>query len=182
MKQENIIGSYMLKDALDMPRVLDDYYNYISTIIKHFQTMSIEDEEEIISDVFLIVWKNQKKLNKNLSFSPYIAGITKRVIYKKFKRKVSDLEIEDYYNVLVDKFNIEKLVEEHEMNNCIMDNLKKLGNQEYEIFTKFYYEDKKIKDIALELGISTTTAKTKLHRTREKVKQILKVGGFNKHE
>lgn len=41
MKQENIIGSYMLKDALDMPRVVDDYYNYISTIIKHFQTMSV---------------------------------------------------------------------------------------------------------------------------------------------
>lgn len=182
MKQENIIGSYMIENILDMPRIIDDYYNYISTIIKNFQTMSLEDEEEIISDVFLIVWKNQNKLNKNLNFSPYIAGITKRVIYKKCKKKVNDLEIEDYYSVLVDKFNIEEMVEEHEINNCIMENLKKMGNEEYEIFTKFYYEDKKIKDIAKEMGISVGNAKTKLHRTRAKIKQILKLGGFNKNE
>ena len=139
MKLENIIGSYMLKDTLDMPRVVDDYYNYVSTIIKNFKIMYAEDEEEIISDVFLIVWKNQSKLNKNLNFSPYIAGITKKVVYKKFKKKVSSLEIEDFNSILVDKFDIERIVEEREMNTCILENLKKFGNEEYEIFTKFYY-------------------------------------------
>lgn len=178
MKQENLIRNYMLDNKLNMQKLVDDYYNYISSIIKNFQTISIEDEEEIISDVFLIVWKNQKNLNQSLNFSPYIAGITKKVIYKKLKKKPSSLEIEDYDSVLVDKFNIEQIIEEHEMNNCIMRNLKAIGDENYLIFTKFYYEDKKIKDIARELGISTSTAKTKLHRTRQKVKEILKVGGF----
>ena len=80
MKEERIIKNYFIKNELNTKKVLDDYYNYISTIIKNFQYINPEDEEEIISDVFFIVWKNKDKLDKTLNFSPYIAGITKKVI------------------------------------------------------------------------------------------------------
>ena len=40
------------------------------------------------------------------------------------------------------------------------------------------YEGKKIKQIAKELNLSVSNVKTKLHRTRKKIKQILKIGGF----
>ena len=77
-----------------------------------------------------------------------------------------------------DNFNIEELLEEKELNDCIIKNLKAVGEDEYLIFSKFYFEDKKIKDISKELGISVSSAKTKLHRTRKKVKEFLKIGGF----
>ena len=43
---------------------------------------------------------------------------------------------------------------------------------------KFYYEDKKVKEIAKELELSVSNVKTILHRTRRKVKEMLKIGGF----
>ena len=114
-----------------------------------------------------------------MNFSPYIAGITKRVIYKKYRQeKLSRLLYEDFQEEIIDDFNIEGLLEEKEMNDCIINNLKKIGEKEYLVFTKFYYEDKKVKDIAIELGISVSLVKTTLHRTRKKVKEILKIGGF----
>ena len=64
------------------------------------------------------------------------------------------------------------------MNDCIIKNLKNIGETEYLVFTKFYYEDKKIKDIAKELELSVSSVKTTLHRTRKKVKEFLKIGGF----
>lgn len=178
MIEEKIIENYFNKNELNIQKIIDDYYNYISTIVKNFQNVNIEDEEEIISDVFFIVWKNKDNLDKKLKFSPYIAGITKKVVYKKYKERTSKLIYDDFNEEFIDKFNIEKLLEDKELNDCIIRNLKTLGEGEYLIFTKFYYEDKKIKDIAKELELSISNVKTKLHRTRKKVKEFLRIGGF----
>lgn len=179
MIEERLIEKYLKNNELNMRKVVDDYYNYIGTIIKNFQNLSVEDEEEIISDVFFIIWNNKEKLDRKLKFSPYIAGITKKVVYKKYNQnRISKLIYEDFEDDIIDNFNIEKLLEEKEMNDCILSNLKSLGEKEYLVFTKFYYEDKKVKDIAIDLEMSVSSVKTTLHRTRKKVKEFLKIGGF----
>ena len=178
MKNEKTIENYIVNNELDMPRIFDEYYHYVSTIIKNKQTIKIEDEEEMIADVFLILWKNKDKLDRKAIFSPYIAGITKRLIYKKYKELSKMMQFSQYEDEMVSHFNVDNIVEQKEMNDCITRNLKTLGNTEYEIFKKFYYEGKKIKQIAKEMNISNSNVKTKLHRTRKKIKEILKVGGF----
>lgn len=178
MKKENKIESYIIKNELDMPKIFDDYYNYISTIIKNKRNINIEDEEEIISDVFTILWKNKNKLDKKAMFSPYIAGITKKVIYRKYKEIRQNVEFSEYEENIVSNFNIDKAIEEKEINDCITKNLKEIGQTEYEIFRKFYYEGKKVRQIAKEMNLSNSNVKTKLHRTRNKIKDILKIGGF----
>lgn len=177
MSEEKNIGYYFIsKNELDIQKIIDNYANYVIAIVKNFQTIKIEDEEEIISDVFFIVWKNKERLDKNAKFSPYIAGITKKVIYKKMN--MSKIFYDEFNENVVGNFNVEKLLEEKELNDCIINNLKAIGEEEYLIFSKFYYDDKKIKDIAKELGISSSKVKTTLHRTRKKVKEFLKMGGF----
>lgn len=178
MKNEKTIENYIVDNELDMPRVFDEYYHYVSTIIKNKQAIKIEDEEEMIADVFLILWKNKDKLDRKAIFSPYIAGITKRLIYKKYKELSKMMQFSQYEDEMVSHFNVDNIVEQKEMNDCITRNLKTLGNTEYEIFKKFYYEGKKVKQIAKEMNISNSNVKTKLHRTRKKIKEILKVGGF----
>jgi len=178
MNKEKIIEEYIVKDNLDMDMVVDDYYNYISTIIKNSYNFKAEDEDEMISDVFLIVWKNREKLRPKEKFSPYIAGITKKVIYRKHKEINSSMEISQYEENMIDDFNIDRIMEQREINNCIANNLKEIGEIEYLIFTKFYYEGKKVRQIAKEINMSVVNVKTKLHRTRNKIKEILKVGGF----
>lgn len=178
MKRENIIEEYITQDNLDIEKVIQDYYNYIRTIIKNNNLQSIEDEEEIISDVFLIIWKNKNKLDKKLKFSPYIAGVTKNVIYRKYKKLSQETKYVQIEEEFESNFDINEIMEQKEINDCIINNLKQIGNTEYEIFTKFYYEGKKVKQIAKELDLTISNVKTKLHRTRKKVKEILKLGGF----
>ena len=178
MNKEKVIEEYIVKNNLDMKKIVDDYYNYISTIIKNSYNFKVEDEDEMISDVFLIVWKNREKLRLNEKFSPYIAGITKKVIYRKHKEINSSMEISQYEENMIDDFNIDNIIEQRDINNCIVNNLKEIGETEYLIFTKFYYEGKKVKQIAKEMNMSVVNIKTKLHRTRNKLKEILKVGGF----
>lgn len=178
MIKEELIGAYFDKEKLNFEKLLEDYQSYITAIIRNFGTIKVEDEEEIISDVFLVLWKNSEKLNKNLKFSPYIAGITRRIIFKKYKELSNEFSIEDYDKILVSRFNVDKIIEEKEVNNWIMENVKKLGEKEYLIFTKFYYEDKKVKTIAKEMNLSLSNVKTTLHRPRERIKRLLNLGGF----
>ena len=178
MKKENTIESYIVDNQLDMPRVFDEYYHYVSKIIKNKHTIKIEDEEEMIADVFFILWKNKERLDRKAVFSPYIAGITKRLIYRKYRELSRTIEFSQYENEMISRFNVDSIVEQKEMNDCITKNLKALGDTEYEIFKKFYYEGKKVKQIAQEMNLSNSNVKTKLHRTRKKIKEILKVGGF----
>ena len=96
MKNEKLIEEYISKNKLDIEKVVDDYYNYITTIIKNSYNFKPEDEDEMISDVFLIIWKNRDKLQLKEKFSPYIAGITKKVVYRKYKEINNSVEISQY--------------------------------------------------------------------------------------
>lgn len=178
MIDEINIHGYFIKKELDMERIVDDYYNYVSTIVKNNSNLNKEDEEEIISDVFFIIWKNREKLDSDLKFSPYIAGITKNVIFRKCKELKRKIEFTEYDESIADIFNVEQTIEDKEINDCIMKNIGDFRKDEQAVFVKFYYENKKIKEISKELGISTSNVKTKLHRIRKKVKKILNLGGF----
>lgn len=59
MKNE-ILNDYLINGKLDIDRILDDFYNYVYIIVKNGVSVSITDEdiEEIISDVFVLYKKN----------------------------------------------------------------------------------------------------------------------------
>ena len=48
---------------------------------------STEDAEDIIQEVFLIIWKNHKQLKEQHSFNSYIFTITYNAIKKYFRKK-----------------------------------------------------------------------------------------------
>lgn len=179
MKQENKIENYIKQNNLEMSKVVDDYYHYISTIIKNTYSLSAEDQEEIISDVFFIIWKNRSKLDRNAKFSPYIAGITKKVIYKKYSEQKGKIVLTQQEEI-VDIYDINYIIEQQEIHQLINDHIQDIGYENYEIFIKFYYEDKKVKQIAQDMNLSISNVKTKLHRTRRKIREILEIGGFKR--
>ena len=95
MNKENTIKDYLISGKLNMEKLVKDFYNYILAIIKNTADLSKEDEEELISDVFFIIWKNQKSLKVDEKFSPYIAGITRNIVYKKYKENLKQRNIEE---------------------------------------------------------------------------------------
>ena len=86
-KINNKISEYIKNDKLDIEKIMEDYNNYIYTIINNFNFKFVEeDKEDIIIDVYLTLWNNQKKLDFNKSLSPYIAGIVKNLVLKKIRK------------------------------------------------------------------------------------------------
>ena len=84
---KDIIKYYKNNNGLNLEKIVDEYNNYIHTVIKNmnYSEFSSEDVEEIVADTFFIIWKNREKLDENKMLSSYIAGIVKNLVRERRK-------------------------------------------------------------------------------------------------
>ena len=175
MQNLSQIKDYMNDDKLDLERIVKDFTPYVKKIIDNSfgENLSSEDKEEIIADVFFVLWKNQDKLFSSLS--SYIAGITRNLIREKIRKNKITYDISEYENV-IEILNLNLFESEREEIDRIEKTFKNLNNLDLRILTLFYYSSKTIKDIAKELKLTEINVKTRLFRIRKKIKKELGVG------
>ena len=173
----------MSNNILKIEDIMNDYTNYIYTIIRNsFINLPDEDVEEIVLDVFLTIWNNQSKLDINKKLSSYIVGITRNLIKKKYRNYITNENIEDYEEQLVDLTNIELILSENEKQKVILNELEKMKKEDKEIFIQYYYGERKINEIAKMFNISESKVKSKLFRIRKKLKKVLNGRGYGTNE
>ena len=180
MEHNNVkIYSYISDNKLDIEKLMKDYTNYISTIIRNNASiLSTEDVEEIILDVFMALWKNQYKLDINKSMSAYISGITNNLIkYKLRQNKNINSNIDEFENQIVDIDNVELSIMQNEREKIISKELDLLKLNDREIFIEYYYSQKSIKEISIMFNMSESKIKSKLFRIRKKLKKVLQDKG-----
>ena len=164
----------MIDGSLNLEVIMKSYIGYIYAIIQEkSNNLKYEDIEEIISDVYLSLWNNQERLDINKELSPYIAGITKNLIKKKYRNIKNHDNIDDYEEKLIINEKIKIFSETNEKNEILINKLQKMKEEDRKIFMLFYYEDKKIKEISGILNISESKIKSKLSRLRKKMKTEL---------
>ena len=172
MKTNKKISDYYLNNEFDLRQLIIDFEPYIKAIINNIvsNNLSFEDKEEILSDVFLIIWKN--KDYNIIALDSYLAEITRILIKEKLrKRKVLSSNIDDFE--FIAENNIDLLIEQRQLIETVEKNFKNLNDLDLQILTLFYYLDKPIKDIAKELNISSINVKTRLSRIRKKFRDEL---------
>ena len=167
------IKHYIRGNELDLERIINEYSPYTAKVIDNMagDGMNDEDKEEIISEVFFILWKNKDRLDVNKYLSSYIAGITRNIVREYFRKNKSNLDISDYENSLYsyDKIDIlDSSIEEISKIEKKLENMKEIDK---EVFLDFYYSSKSIKDIAKKLKISEFSVKQRLYRIRNKIKR-----------
>lgn len=167
------IKDYIENNELKLEKIIDDYSNYAITIINNMikDNLNKEDKEEILSEIFFVIWKNKNKLDINKNLSSYIAGVTRNIV-KAYLRKIRiNYNICDYENTLYSYDNIEMLDTNMEEIKKIENKLNKMKEIDKKIFLEFYYSGKTIKDIAKEQNMSVFSVKQRLYRIRNKIKK-----------
>ena len=176
MNKDREIKRYIKNNELDLERIINEYSSYIAIIINNMAStnLSNEDKEEIISEVFFILWKNKHKLDINKSLSSYIAGITRNLV-KEYLRKIKiNVDISDYENSLYGYDKIDFLDTNIQEIMHIEKKLENMKEIDKTIFLDFYYSSKSIKDIAKEQKISEFSVKQRLYRIRNKIRKEVK--------
>lgn len=135
---------------------------------------SQEDAEEIVHDIFVILWRKRKTIEILHSFHTYIAAMLQygclKVLAKR-KRSVNKdityegLEIADHS--AQQWLDFEHLREELEMS------VKQLPDKCQLIFRLSREEQLSDKEIAVKLHLSVNTVRTQMHRALQKLKNSL---------
>lgn len=177
--RDETLDSFEEEDTLNIEKVISKYNSYIYKILKNSLSNEL-DIEETLSDVFLIFWKNYKRLDKEIPVKPYLIGITKNLIKKKYANYNIDItNIELFDNSIISSIDIERLIENNEKSKIVSDTLAKVKDIDKNIFMMFYYNQKRIKNIAKILKISEPKVKISLYRTRKLIKKNLKERGYD---
>ena len=147
--------------------IIDEYSNYVFKIVDNIIGTSLpyEDKEEVVSDVFYLLWKNQDKITKN--FKGYLGVIAKNCSYSKLRKSNDNLEYQD--NLLNNNVSIKGLDFDYML--TIKQKLRKLSLEEQTIFKLYYVEGYKIKEISTKLDMKVSFVKVKLYRIRKKLKE-----------
>lgn len=160
------------RDSLE--KAIDLYTPYVNVIIYNVigSIMAKEDIEEVISDVFISLWKHADSLDNNKGSIRAYLGAAARNCAKNKLRKVS-LHFELDENIISKEAAVETILEQKDEDRLLIDIITGFGEPDSEIFFRYYYYDEKIKKISQCVGLCQSTVKTKLARGRHKLKEVL---------
>ena len=151
------------------------YSGYIYTSIINMSSNILKDEdiEEIISDVFFILWKNKDKLKRTDKVNFYLVGIAKNLLKEKYRKQKKNLNIDVYENYFANDKTLEEIYEENAKMQILQKGLNALSDSDKKIFILFYYGNKKSKEIAKEMNMNEITVRSRLHRIKKQIKKDL---------
>ena len=151
----------------------------VSNIIKNISCsyLSNEDIEEVTTDVFVTLWRNAEKIDVNM-LKPYIIVIAKSRAKDRLRREnrfdtvdIDDIDIKDSSDILENCEN-QGLVHD------LKEEIANLKEPDREILIRHYYYYQPVKEISEIMGINIETVKSKLQRTRKKLKDALINRGY----
>ena len=166
------------KDESALEWFIDHYAAYVNTIIYNIigSSVSSSDIEEVSSDVFFTLWNNAKRISPGKT-KAFLGGVARNKA-KEYTRKIgAEVPLEDDI-ILVLAENLEHDFEEREQAHYIREAILSMQHPEREIFFRYYYFYQPVVEIAEEMGLNLSTVKTKLHRGRKKLKEVLTKGGY----
>lgn len=159
------------KQKNSINRAIEVYTPYLSTVLYNMagNRLPKEDVEEIISDVFVALWKNAENVDlKKGTLRAYLAAAARNFALKRLNK----------INLCVSRGGVEMPDEEDFADNsvyadAVWNAVMSLGEPSCEIFVRYYKFGEKIKDISKAMRLNISTVKTKLSRGKIKLRKIL---------
>ena len=166
-----------MRETIDFNSVFKEYNAYVFKIIinEAGKKLSKQDIEETVSDVFFQMWKNQHKIKDHKKIKSYLGKIAKNSAKNKMRSIKDQLAFDENG---AGSYSNDKSQHVKEQLRLVSRALEQMDPIDRKIFMMFYYDNKKIKEIGKEEEMKIATVKTRLHRTRKRLKKILEKRGY----
>lgn len=173
-----LISRLKKKDQSALEAIIEKYNKYVASIVCKilYGTGSQADIQGVINHVFFLLWANAGSIDteKDSELKSYIGTMARNMAINEKKRHVREqVSLDDHMaGEISDDFD------QVELREVILSALKQLNQEDQMILLKFYFQGRSIQEIAGEMGKPESTVKSRLKRSREKLKKFLEEGGF----
>lgn len=168
-KQENF--KYIIE------RYQDKFFKYIG----RRATVSKEDIEDLLQEVFIKIYLNLNAFDQSLKFSSWGYRIAHNEIISWFRKKqirpqinFEDYEEENFINFFKEDTDIEKEFEQQEIGKHIREAIQNLDEKYKEAITLRLLEEKDYEEIGDILQIPIGTVSTLISRGKKEMQKTLK--------
>jgi RNA polymerase sigma-70 factor (family 1) len=135
--------------------------------------------KDILQDVFIYVWNNRSNLYSENSFLPYLNTIARNKVMSAFRKDKVRLRGTD---ILLESVNRSVQSDEQllfkEVKKSVDDELSRMSINMRACFQLSRYEDKTIREIAAELGLSEQTVKNNISEALRRLRITVKQGSL----
>jgi RNA polymerase sigma-70 factor, ECF subfamily len=137
--------------------------------------------EDLISEVFLDVWRQAGKFEGQSAVSTWLLAITRFKALSALRRR-KDVELDDEAaNAIEDgSDDPEVTAKKKDTSQALRRCLGALSPEHREIVDLVYYHEKSVEEVAEIVGIPENTVKTRLFYARKKLAELLKAVGVER--
>ncbi len=166
-------------------RVLDGEVQSFSILVQQYKdmvyTLSLkmlrnpEEAEEMAQDVFVRAFRKLSQFDKKSKFSTWLYSITYRTglnILKKTRVREEEF-VDEHLEIPSEGLNPFTALAKTEAKKILRERIKKLDAESQFLLQIYYFEERSIREVAQVMGQSETNVKSKLFRTRKKLREIL---------
>lgn len=179
LEDSQIITLYFRRSEQAIQETDNKYGHYCFQIASRI-LLSPEDGEECVSDTYLTAW-NSIPPTRPASLAPYLGKITRHIALDRWRRRFAQkrgggetaLALEELEECLPGKDTPEEALHRKEFRAGLNRFLGSLPEQERVIFVSRYWYLRSIREISEGTGLSEGSIKTRLFRTRSKLRTFL---------
>jgi RNA polymerase sigma-70 factor (ECF subfamily) len=137
--------------------------------------------EDLISEVFLDVWRQAGKFEGRSAVSTWLLAIARFKALSALRRR-TDVELDDETAEAIEDSSDtpEVTLEKKDKSAVTRKCLEKLSAEHREIIDLVYYHEKSVEEVALIVGIPENTVKTRMFYARKRLADLLKASGIER--
>jgi RNA polymerase sigma-70 factor, ECF subfamily len=128
--------------------------------------------EDLLSDVFLDVWRQAAKFEARSSVSTWLLAIARYKTLSARRRRI-DAELDEVAVIIADPADNPELVL-HKKNQAelVRHSLARLSPEHGEVIDLVYYHGKSVREVAEIVGVAAATVKTRMFYARKKLAEL----------
>ena len=179
MDDQNIIALYWARSETAISETAQKYGGYCFSIAKNILT-NHEDAEESVNDTYLTAWNVMPPRRPSI-LATFLGKITRRLAidrwryrnaYKRGGGEVT-LALDELEECIAGSDTAEGALRKKELQAALNRFLEALPERDRMIFVSRYWYLRSVKEISEKTGLSLSSVKTQLFRTRNKLRFFL---------